>query len=132
MLTLYDHPLSPYAQKVKIALREKGEAFGAPLPGGLGAGGARVHAGAGPPAEVSGPSPDPAPRPGFGKVAGHVLPGAGASADHPDASAGHQPLLRDQDDHREDACREPGPEGQDGHARGGGADQAPVGRRRRG
>ena len=41
MLTLYDHPLSPYAQKVKIALREKGEAFGAPLPGGLGAGGAQ-------------------------------------------------------------------------------------------
>ena len=41
MLTLYDHPLSPYAQKVKIALREKGQAFGAPLPGGLGAGGAQ-------------------------------------------------------------------------------------------
>lgn len=41
MLTLYDHPLSPYAQKVKIALREKGQAFEAPLPGGLGAGGAQ-------------------------------------------------------------------------------------------
>ena len=40
MLTLYDHPLSPYAQKVRIALREKGQPFGAPLPGGLGAGGA--------------------------------------------------------------------------------------------
>ena len=23
-ITLYDHPLSPYAQKVKISLREKG------------------------------------------------------------------------------------------------------------
>ena len=41
MLTLYDHPLSPYAQKVKIALREKGQTFEAPLPGGLGAGGAQ-------------------------------------------------------------------------------------------
>ncbi len=40
MLTLYDHPLSPYAQKVRIALREKGQAFQTPLPGGLGAGGA--------------------------------------------------------------------------------------------
>jgi glutathione S-transferase/RNA polymerase-associated protein len=40
MITLYDHPLSPYAQKVKIALREKGLAFEAVLPGGLGAGGA--------------------------------------------------------------------------------------------
>jgi glutathione S-transferase/RNA polymerase-associated protein len=37
---LYDHPLSPYSQKVKIALREKGVAFEAALPGGLGAGGA--------------------------------------------------------------------------------------------
>jgi glutathione S-transferase/RNA polymerase-associated protein len=41
MLTLFDHPLSPYAQKVKIALREKGQAFEAVLPGGLGAGGAQ-------------------------------------------------------------------------------------------
>jgi glutathione S-transferase/RNA polymerase-associated protein len=41
MLRLYDHPLSPYAQKVKIALREKGQAFEAVLPGGLGAGGAQ-------------------------------------------------------------------------------------------
>nr|MBA3812290.1 glutathione S-transferase family protein [Caulobacteraceae bacterium] len=38
MVTLYEHPLSPYAQKVKIALREKGVAFEAALPGGLGAG----------------------------------------------------------------------------------------------
>jgi glutathione S-transferase len=41
MLTLYDHPLSPYAQKVKIALREKGQAFTAILPDGMGAGGAQ-------------------------------------------------------------------------------------------
>ena len=41
MLTLYDHPLSPYAQKVKIALREKGLAFETQQPGGLGAGGAQ-------------------------------------------------------------------------------------------
>lgn len=40
MLTLYEHPLSPYAQKVKIALREKGEPFEAKMPGGIGAGGA--------------------------------------------------------------------------------------------
>jgi glutathione S-transferase len=40
MITLYDHPLSPYAQKVRIALREKGLPFTAALPGGLGAGGA--------------------------------------------------------------------------------------------
>jgi glutathione S-transferase len=40
MITLYDHPLSPYAQKVKISLREKGLAYEAPMPGGLGAGGA--------------------------------------------------------------------------------------------
>jgi glutathione S-transferase/RNA polymerase-associated protein len=40
MLRLYDHPFSPYAQKVKIALREKGQAYGAPLPEGIGAGGA--------------------------------------------------------------------------------------------
>lgn len=41
MITLYDHPFSPYAQKVKISLREKGLAFEAPMPGGLGAGGAQ-------------------------------------------------------------------------------------------
>jgi glutathione S-transferase len=40
MVTIYEHPLSPYAQKVKIALREKGVAFELALPGGLGAGGA--------------------------------------------------------------------------------------------
>ena len=39
-IVLYDHPLSPYAQKVKIALREKGLAFETVAPGGLGAGGA--------------------------------------------------------------------------------------------
>ena len=27
MVMLYDHPLSPYAQKVKIALREKSVGF---------------------------------------------------------------------------------------------------------
>jgi glutathione S-transferase/RNA polymerase-associated protein len=40
MITLYDHPLSPYAQKVRIALREKRLAYQVALPGGLGAGGA--------------------------------------------------------------------------------------------
>jgi len=40
MITLYDHPLSPYAQKVRIALREKGVEYEVALPGGLGAGGA--------------------------------------------------------------------------------------------
>lgn len=37
---LYEHPLSPYAQKVKILLREKGLAFEPRAPEGLGAGGA--------------------------------------------------------------------------------------------
>ncbi|MCC5885271.1 MAG: glutathione S-transferase family protein [Gammaproteobacteria bacterium] len=37
-VTVYDHPLSPYAQKVKIALAEKGVAFDAPLPEALGSG----------------------------------------------------------------------------------------------
>lgn len=37
---LYDHPLSPYAQKVKIALLEKEVPFEAPLPEAIGAGGA--------------------------------------------------------------------------------------------
>jgi glutathione S-transferase/RNA polymerase-associated protein len=41
MITLYDHPLSPYGQKVKIALREKAVAFETVSPGGLGAGGAQ-------------------------------------------------------------------------------------------
>ena len=40
MITLYEHVLSPYAQKVKIALREKGVAFDVALPDGMGAGGA--------------------------------------------------------------------------------------------
>ncbi|HEX5264101.1 MAG TPA: glutathione S-transferase family protein [Phenylobacterium sp.] len=40
MLRLYDHPFSPYAQKVKIALREKGQTFEPPMPEGIGAGGA--------------------------------------------------------------------------------------------
>jgi RNA polymerase-associated protein len=35
---LYEHPLSSYAQKVKIALREKGVAFDPELPTSLGAG----------------------------------------------------------------------------------------------
>ena len=39
-MLLYEHPLSSYAQKVKIALREKGQPFEAPLPQGIGAGGA--------------------------------------------------------------------------------------------
>jgi glutathione S-transferase/RNA polymerase-associated protein len=36
---LFEHPLSPYAQKNKIALREKGIAFDAVTPDGMGAGG---------------------------------------------------------------------------------------------
>jgi glutathione S-transferase/RNA polymerase-associated protein len=40
-MLLYEHPLSPYAQKVKILMREKGLPFEARLPEGLGAGGAR-------------------------------------------------------------------------------------------
>lgn len=40
MILLWDHPLSPYAQKVKIALREKGVAFETQMPGGIGVGGA--------------------------------------------------------------------------------------------
>ena len=53
MITLYDHPLSPYCQKVRISLREKGLPFGLALPGGLGAGGAAGDfASANPRAEV--------------------------------------------------------------------------------
>ena len=33
-MLLYEHPLSSYAQKVKIALREKGVAFDAETPSG--------------------------------------------------------------------------------------------------
>jgi glutathione S-transferase/RNA polymerase-associated protein len=40
MLRLYDHPFSPYAQKVKISLREKGVPFEPAMPQGIGAGGA--------------------------------------------------------------------------------------------
>src|SRR5277367_7193265 len=38
MLTLYEHPLSPYAQKCKIALLEKGIPFEAKLPDAFGSG----------------------------------------------------------------------------------------------
>lgn len=37
-MILYEHPLSPYAQKVKIALREKGVAFETRLPDAIGSG----------------------------------------------------------------------------------------------
>lgn len=37
-LVVWEHPLSPYAQKVKMALREKGLAFEVRLPMGIGAG----------------------------------------------------------------------------------------------
>jgi len=40
MVTLYEHPLSPYAQKVKIALREKGVPFDLVLPDVMGSGAA--------------------------------------------------------------------------------------------
>jgi glutathione S-transferase len=53
MLIVYEHPLSPYAQKVKIALREKGIEFEAKLPDGIGAGAAQgAFAGASPRGEV--------------------------------------------------------------------------------
>lgn len=39
-LLLYEHPLSPYAQKVKISLREKGVPFEMRLPQGIGTGAA--------------------------------------------------------------------------------------------
>jgi glutathione S-transferase/RNA polymerase-associated protein len=38
MVTIFEHPLSPYAQKVKIALAEKGVAFTAVIPDLLGGG----------------------------------------------------------------------------------------------
>jgi glutathione S-transferase len=38
VITLFDHPLSTYAQKNKIALREKNVAFELRLPMGIGAG----------------------------------------------------------------------------------------------
>ena len=37
-VVVYEHPLSPYAQKVKIALIEKGVDFDARLPAGIGSG----------------------------------------------------------------------------------------------
>lgn len=37
-IVLWEHPLSPYAQKVKIALREKGLAFETRFPAGIGSG----------------------------------------------------------------------------------------------
>ena len=37
-MLLYEHPLSPYAQKVKIALREKGVAFDVETPQAIGSG----------------------------------------------------------------------------------------------
>lgn len=40
MPILYEHPLSPYAQKCKIALYEKGVAFDIKMPAGIGAGAA--------------------------------------------------------------------------------------------
>jgi glutathione S-transferase/RNA polymerase-associated protein len=39
-MLLYEHPLSPYAQKVKIALREKGVPFETRMPDALGSGSA--------------------------------------------------------------------------------------------
>jgi glutathione S-transferase len=41
MILLYEHPLSPYAQKVKIALAEKGIPFEAKLPEAFGSGSVR-------------------------------------------------------------------------------------------
>lgn len=38
MITVYDHPLSPYGQKVKIALAEKGIEFESVQPGAIGSG----------------------------------------------------------------------------------------------
>ena len=40
-MILYEHPLSPYAQKVKIALREKNVSFEARLPRAIGSGNSR-------------------------------------------------------------------------------------------
>lgn len=43
MITVYEHPLSPYAQKVKISLREKGLPFEVTQPAGMGPGGAQAE-----------------------------------------------------------------------------------------
>lgn len=37
-IEVIEHPLSPYAQKIKIALTEKGQAFTTSMPGGIGSG----------------------------------------------------------------------------------------------
>jgi len=37
-VTVFEHPLSPYAQKVKIALDEKGIAYSAKMPAAIGTG----------------------------------------------------------------------------------------------
>lgn len=53
MIVLYEHPLSPYAQKIKIALMEKGVEFESRIPDGIGAGGVQGEfASAGPRLEV--------------------------------------------------------------------------------
>ncbi|MBO6634482.1 glutathione S-transferase family protein [Parvibaculum sp.] len=53
MVTLYEHPLSPYAQKVKISAREKGVELELRTPDGIGAGNAQGEfASANPRAEV--------------------------------------------------------------------------------
>src|SRR5713226_6893027 len=43
VILLYEHPLSPYAQKVKIALAEKGIAFEAQTPDAFGSGKVRTE-----------------------------------------------------------------------------------------
>ncbi|MEP5263319.1 MAG: glutathione S-transferase family protein, partial [Nitratireductor sp.] len=53
MVILYEHPLSPYAQKVKISAREKNLDLDLRTPDGIGAGGAKGEfAAANPRAEV--------------------------------------------------------------------------------
>ena len=65
-VTLWDHPLSPYAQKVKIALREKGVPFDTAVPGGIGVGGAAGDfLAANPRAEVPALRAARSPRAGF-------------------------------------------------------------------
>ncbi len=43
MITLFEHPLSPYAQKVKLAMYEKGIEFESKMPNILGGGDAEFH-----------------------------------------------------------------------------------------
>lgn len=52
MLLLHDHPLSPYAQKVRIMLREKGVPFEAQVPEGLGTGEVGTYSASNPRLEV--------------------------------------------------------------------------------